>query len=332
VLDDIDEQLQGIRGAVQAKADALVTTAQAAADAFDYALAYRIAATGAELLEIMQDPSLQAQLDAAALAHGWQWGIQLLEEGPPAGAKLAALFGHLGEALQRQQDVVGAQVAALLAERYRSLPHNGALGEGELERLIRLTDQYLQVLGPLNLDMTAFVYVAHWLEEAFVRLGEHSRLYYDWALAAQKFAVQVDYPPLDERLWDLENRVELQRGRGWKTESDDEPLVRLAALLAAYNGDPLTASAAWEKLGQMELAIQQARLGGDLERAYGLLRRQNLPVPEELATAVKLLRQATQLSGKYRHLTAAERETVSAQLEELSARLRGEDGEVGEEE
>jgi hypothetical protein len=322
VLDDIDEQLRAIRTAVQRKADALVATAQTAADEHDYALAYRIAFTGAELLEIMQDPSLQAQLDTATVAHGWQWGIQLLTEGPGAGAQLAELFRNLGEAMQRQQDLVGAQVAALQAERYRALPHNSKLSEQELGRLIHYTDQYLQILAPLNLDVSAFVYVEHWLEETFQQINGFYRLFYDWALAAQKYAAQLDYPPLDERLWDLENRVELARGPQWKQEDGDEVLVKFAAVIAAYNGDALTASRAWEKLGQTDLAIQQARLGGDLERAYNLLRRHNLPVPEELATAVKLLRQAAQLETKQRHLTPAERETIVAQLAQLSERLR----------
>mgnify|MGYP006915174842 CR=1 FL=1 len=202
----------------------------------------------------------------------------------------------------------------------------------QLARLIRNIEQYLQLLAPLNLDVSAFVYVEHWLEEAFGRLNGYTGLYYDWSLAAQKFAAQVDYPPLDERLWDLENRVELERGPNWKLEGSDEALVRFGAFIAAYNGDPAVASVAWEKLGQVELAAQQARLAGDMERAYALLRRYNKPVPEDLATAVKLLRQAAQLEGKYRHLTPAERAAIVAQLTQLSARLQAsEDAESGAE-
>jgi hypothetical protein len=322
VLDDVDEQLRTVRAAVQAKADALVVTAQEAADLHDYALAYRIAFTGAELLEIMHDPRLQAQLDEAAVAHGWQWGIQLLADGPTAGPRLADLFGHLSQALGRQQDLTGAQVASLLTDRYRTLPHNSPLAERELARLIGCIDNYLRILAPLNLDISAFVYVEHWLEEVFGSLNGRSDLYYDWALAAQSYATLVDYPPLDERLWDLENRIELQRGPGWKVDGTDEPLVKFAALIAAYNGDPATASAAWEKLGQIDLAVNQARAAGDLERAYTLLRKHSKPAPEELALAVKLLRQAAQLAAKHHHLTPAERETVIAQLEELAAQLR----------
>ncbi len=322
VLDDVDEQLRAVRTAVQSKADALVATAQQAADEHDYALAYRIALTGAELLEIMQDPQLQAQLDEATVAHGWQWGIQLLAGGPEAGPQLADLFGNLSQAMQRQRDITGAQVAALLADRYGELPHNSPLTASELQRLIACIDNYLHILAPLNLDIAAFVYVEHWLEEAFGRLNGHSDLYYDWSLAAQSYGTLVDYPPLDERLWDLENRVELGQGPGWKIDGNDEPLVKFAALIAAYNGDPATASTAWEKLGQIDLAAHQARAAGDLERAYNLLRRHNKLVPEELALAVKLLRQAAQLEAKHHNLTPAERETLLAQLDHLAAHLR----------
>ena len=130
----------------------------------------------------------------------------------------------------------------------------------------------------------------------------------------------------------------MMRGAGWKSFNAEgaegaanaegaegienpEALVKFGALIAAYNGDALTASAAWEKLGQIDLAVQQARAGGDLERAYGLLRRHGRPVPEELATAVKLVRQAQQLGTKGRQLTPAEREALAAQLRALAEQL-----------
>jgi len=341
LLDEVDEQLRSVRAAVAAKADALVQQAQAAADAHDYALAYRIARTGAELLEIMHDAALQAQLDEAAVAHGWQWGIQLLSEGPQAGPRLAGLFEHLREAMARQRDITGAEAAAVLAERYRLLPHNRPLAENELRTLIGCIDRYLRILLPLNLDIAAFVYVEHWLEEAFGQLGAHWALYAGWALAAEHYAALADYPPLDEHLWDLENRVDMAFGAGWKTsdaagaesrggregqreglsEGEREALLRFGALMAAYNGDPLAASAAWERLGEIDLAVEQARAGGDLERAYTLLRTHNRPAPEELATAVKLLRQAQQLGTKGRQLTPAERAALAAQLRALAERL-----------
>lgn len=116
------------------------------------------------------------------------------------------------------------------------------------------------------------------------------------------------------------------QGPGWKSDgSAGAPLVKFAALVAAYNGDPATASAAWETLGQIEPAAHQARAAGDLERAYTLLRRHDRPVPEDLATAVELLRQAAQLQTKHHHLTPAERETLIAALGALAAHLRTDD-------
>jgi hypothetical protein len=108
----------------------------------------------------------------------------------------------------------------------------------------------------------------------------------------------------------------------WKAPGGDEPLMKFAALIAAYNGDPVTASTTYEALGQIDLAIHQARVAGDLERAYGLLRRHNKPVPEELATAVKLDRLTAQLQNKYHNLTQAERETLVAHLAQLTDHLR----------
>jgi hypothetical protein len=67
-----------------------------------------------------------------------------------------------------------------------------------------------------------------------------------------------------------------------------------------------------------------------MERAYNLLRRFNKPAPEELATAVKLVRQAAQLEAKHRHLTPAERAAIVVHLTQLSEQLRGdEDLEAG---
>ena len=105
---------------------------------------------------------------------------------------------------------------------------------------------------------------------------------------------------LDDHIWDLENWAELAAGSDWKSTATDEGLLRFAAFVAAYNGEPATASRAWEKLGQIELAASQARAAGELERAYHLLRQAGQPLPEELSIAVKFLRQAAQLMTKQR--------------------------------
>ena len=131
----------------------------------------------------------------------------------------------------------------------------------------------------------------------------------------------ANYAALDEHLWDLENRVELALGLRWKTEAESEYLLRFAAFIAAYNEEPATASLAWEKLGQMELAIAQARAAGDMERAFHLLRKTGAPIPEELSVAVKLARLAEQLRTKQDRLTPAERQHLADQLQALTGDL-----------
>lgn len=127
------------------------------------------------------------------------------------------------------------------------------------------------------------------------------------AVLAERYNSLAGYVAMDDRLWDLENRVELHAGPGWTTEADDETVLRFGAFIAAYNGDAHDASLAWEKLGETELAIAQAREAGEMERAYNLLRRAGLAIPEELSTAVKLARQAAQMAAKQQGLRRAER-------------------------
>ena len=180
---------------------------------------------------------------------------------------------------------------------------------------------YLRIVSALKLESDAYAFVAHWIEESFDQLREQSTLYYAWAVLAERYNSLAGYAAMDDRLWDLENRVELHAGPGWTTEADDEAVLRFGAFIAAYNGDAHDASLAWEKLGEIELAIAQAREAGEMERAYNLLRRAGLAIPEELSTAVKLARQAAQMAAKQQGLRRAERRALAGQLADLLSKL-----------
>lgn len=322
LLDEVDEQERTIRSAVARKVEQVVELAARAAAEHDYFLAYTIAHTSADLLTIMQDPALQMQLDEATVSNGWAWAIELLGQDGANSQRLEELFQNLAGAMHRQNDLAGEQMAHLLAERYHTLPPGNELTPEQADRLLRFSANYLQLLAPLDLEPEAFVFVERWLEEAYAGLGDQEGLYYEWALLGQTYALLNDYPQLDERLWDLENRVELAYGPDWKATLSDERLVKFAAFIAAYNGEAAAASAAWERLGQVDLAVEQAREAGDVERAYALLKRAGLPAPEELNVAVKLHRLAQQLAGRHARLRAAERAALAAQLETLAAQLR----------
>lgn len=92
-------------------------------------------------------------------------------------------------------------------------------------------------------------------------------------------------------------------------------------IVAAFTGDPAEASLAWEQLGEIPLAVEQARVAGDVERAYNLLRQSKGDIPEELSTTVKALRLLQQLEQKHHGLSQAERKTILEALARLHTLL-----------
>ncbi|HAJ34342.1 MAG TPA: hypothetical protein DCL15_01435 [Chloroflexi bacterium] len=318
VIDEADEQREALSSAVEMRLHA----AQAPATPHgDLAGRYAHLQALAPLVMAVEDARLRRTLDEAMITTGWQWGVMLLKAGPEARKQLATLFTELAAIMRSEADDTGAALAALVAQRYTNLPHASALTGAQVRALLGYIDDSLQALAPLSLDGAAYAFVAHWLEESFAHLGEDHALYYDWAVRAERYNQQAGYPDLDDRLWDLENRVELMYGAHWTTASQDKQLLRFGAFIAAYNGNPHDASLAWEKLGELELAIRQAREAGELERAYHLMRQAGQPIPDALSTAVKLVRQAAQLANKLQNLSKAERRALAEALHALLATL-----------
>jgi len=319
VLDEVEEQAVVLRAAVEAEVMRIVQGIDAGDD--DPAAIFRKIDQLRLLVDAVDDAHLQGLVDEAAVASGWQWGMRLLKGRPEAGAQLATLFDELARTMERQKDKVGARLAAVIAQRYRKIPHATPLTTEQLQALFGAIADYLRIVAALKLETDAYAFVAHWIEESFDRLEERSALYYAWAVLAERYNGLAGYAAMDDRLWDLENRVELHAGPHWTTEAADEAVLRFGAFIAAYNGDAHDASLAWEKLGETELAIAQAREAGEMERAYNLLRQAGLAIPEELSTAVKLARQAAQMASKQQGLRRAERRALAGQLAELLRRL-----------
>ncbi len=319
LIDEADEQRDALRSAVERRMNALMADqAQFTADpAAFYQELHRLAL----LVEPLEDAKLLTALDEAQLAAGWRLGEHLLRRGPEAGAQLATLFEELAGVMARERDETGAALARIVARRYATLPHAARLSREQVQTLLRFIDDYLRTAAPLRLERAAYMFVAAWLEESYASLGEERTLYYDWAVCAERYDALAGYPELDDHLWDLENRVELAEGPHWTTESADPAVLRFGAFIAAYHDNPHDASIAWEKLGELDLAIHQAREAGDLERAYHLMRQARQAIPDAFSTAVKIARQAEQLLHKRQELTAGERRALSERLTELLTAL-----------
>jgi hypothetical protein len=319
MIDEADEQLDALRAAVAALIADVLAHQSISGDS--PAPFYQRLQSLDALVAGVDDARLQRTLDEARLTTGWTWGIHLLASGSDAGPRLTTLFTELAEVMQRQADASGAALATLIAQRYATVPHASALSADQLSVFFSYIDDYLRLLAPLGLQDDAYAFVAAWIEESFVQLGGRLASYYEWAVRAERYNTLVGYPEMDDRLWDLENRVELAEGATWVTESRNPAVLRFGAFIAAYNGNPHDASIAWEKLGELDLAIHQAREAGELERAYTLLRRAGRPIPDVLSTAVKLMRQTEQIAHKRQSLTEGERSTLAVHLARLLAAL-----------
>jgi hypothetical protein len=232
----------------------------------------------------------------------------------------ANLLTEAATIMQRQADRLGAQLAMLVAERYQQLPQGINLSEAQVILLLGYVARYLDLVKTVPLEPDAYLYVERWLDETFANLQQTTALYYRWAVVAQAFVTLADYPDFDEHLWDLENRFNLLVAEGQRTAADPD-LAKFQALIAAYNGDPQTASQTWEQLGEIALAAEYAREAGDLERAYRLFHQAKIETPEALATTVKLLRLVQQLKHKHVDLRPAERQFLLAELAALQAEV-----------
>ncbi len=302
------------------------------------------------LAALTQDQGLLAQVDETLTLVVWQWAAYLLDQPPtpdvvPSVAeRVATLFSEAATALLRQADATGAQILHLLAKRYGELPPQARLTKLQVEDLLDRTQQYLALVKPLQMDRDAYIHVHRWLDEAFAHITRYPTLYYRWAITGQELDTQSSYGSLDEHLWELEHHLTMQLGKGQpapdQADSDKElpekalsekEVKRFQAFIAAYNEAPSQASLLWEELGEMELAVANAREAGELERTYTLLRQAKLPIPEEVAVAVKALRLLQQLEQKYQGLLPAERQTLLTELHKVGSAIKEQD-QAGEEE
>jgi len=177
-----------------------------------------------------------------------------------------------------------------------------------------------------------YLFPRRWLDEAFLQLGDRVEFYYLWAVTADRWirtaaASDLHYPEFDEHLWELENRVEMMADQSPDLhERAEKPLARFDAFILGYHGESAQASVVWENLGEIELAAEQARNAGQIERAYDLLRRTDIRIPEALTLATKSLRQLEQLAQNPSTLRPEERQQLSEQLGRIQERLRDDHG------
>jgi len=322
LIEEVDDQRQELRAAVAVAAHEQLEVAIEHLVARRFERAHQEVEGARQLVHFTNDSALQEEVDEAFAAVAWRWAARLLDQDqqPETIARVVQLFDRAAQAMQRQEDGEGFQAVHILASRYRELPPKAEWTTQELTDLLTRTKHYVEVVGPLKLDEEAYLYIKHWLDESFAALFEHPILYFAWITVAQDFLAVASYPAFDEHLWELESQLTLLLDRG-QASPDDLSIKRFQAFAATYNETPAEASYLWEELGETALAIEAARMAGDVERAYHLLRQTKDPIPEGLAVTVKAVRLLQQLNQKYQGLYPAEQQALRNALYELDTAM-----------
>lgn len=295
--------------------DRLTLRAERALDQGEYEAAARYAARARDLAQRIDVAGQAARADALLLSARRQWAAALAAQGS------SSLSPQIAELLRAAagQPAAAEQALRLLARRYEDVPARQGLSHEQMQLVIGFAATVLRAANGLAAE--EFTHLHAWLDETFAELDNRVSLFHEWAAAALALAEQEDYSPLDEALWDLENRLAL-------LNAHDPAADRFRAFLSDYGGDPTAASLQWERLGDTERAIASARQAGDLERAYRLIQaNRSTQMPEALSTAVKALRQLQQLGQKQQSLTPAERRALLEELARLHAILSAADDE-----
>lgn len=324
LFDRIDEQYAQVVATITAEIEQRHQQVQTLTAQKQFDAAHGLARSAVVLAHLLNDQATLAAASSQLVEICWLWADHWLDSGVDDARShaVAELLTEAAGIMEAAADRDGAAALRILAERYRTLPQRVNLSEAQVEQLLRLARRYLAVIKPQGVNADAYRFVQRWLEESFAGLGSHVRLYFDWVTTAQELADESGYPALDERVWDLENRLDLLHD-----QRSEAATARFRAFLLGYSGDAGSASLAWEALGEIEQAVVQARLAGDLERSHNLLRLAKMTIPEDIATAVKALRLLQQLEQKHQSLLPAEQQTLLDELAllhtHISASLAG---------
>ena len=144
----------------------------------------------------------------------------------------------------------------MVLDRYKA----GIGGEGFrndlMYAMVALDPEASDLHMPLSAEMAEFV--ALWLDNCHAQMGNSIGIYSVWAETAVDAAAKVGYAGLDEKIWDLEQRLSLVEDDP-EGESDEG---WFGAFLAGYNGDFAQASLLWEEIGDLTRAIDASMCGG----------------------------------------------------------------------
>lgn len=324
--DEVADQRQEIDGSLTYQAQNRLDAAKEARRQKQYKRAFSEVRAALAIAQASDDANLQSQVDKLLPEVALQWATELAAA-KGAVSQLPEVYDAAVNALERQGINEASQTLQILAQRYREVAQIGNLAPKQISTVLALLSDYLASLRPDQEIPKTHSVVQTWIEETFSSLGNETTLFVQWTLTAIGLEESLGYAGLDNHLWELELRAQ-ELTANTLSNVDAKALAHFRAVSAAYTGDPVESSLAWEQLGEISRAVEQARIAGDMERAYNLLRQNKNAgdIPEDLSTAVKAMRLLQQLEQKHHGLNHAERQTMLESLARLHTMLSAEEG------
>jgi hypothetical protein len=326
----IDEQRDLIVQEATGQVRTFLDAAEAERAKKQFEQAYEHAKLAYDLGVIVMDTAIRQDVSDAIGDICWQWAGHLIDTSETAatGRRVAELLEESARIMEAEGNRGGAQGLRILSHRYATLPLHDELNDEQVLELLALARQYVEIVAPLQPERSVYAHVQRWLNDAFANLGERFTLYYAWSSTAEQICTLIDDTSYLSRVIQLEQRLDTildRAGRLGSLWDGDEDLARFRALSAGVHGRHEESSLAWEEMGDLLRAAEQARAAGDMERAYQLLRTANAPISEDLATTIKFLRLLEQIELKGYDYTANEREMLRGRLEQLRSSLEARD-------
>ena len=322
----IDEQQHLLSTRVGQQVTTLLTTADAARTRRQFASAHAAAQEAYALIDLVDEETLHRRVIDTLADTCWTWAGHLVDGNDVAdvASHVVTLLGQAATVRAAAGESVRAEALQILAQRYERLPRSHDLGEEDVLLLLDLANAFMTSMEPERPQPAQFAFVRRWLFEAYGGLEDRVSLFYGWTSTAARLDRLTGESSAGTHVTHLEQRLTAvleragQFGHLWDNSTE---LARFRALAAGVHGRHEAAADAWEALGEPAHAAEQARLAGDMERAFNLLRQAKLPVGEDLSTTIKFLRLLEQLEHKQYAYSPNEQAMLRTRLAALQATL-----------
>ncbi|MEM7535908.1 MAG: UvrD-helicase domain-containing protein [Chloroflexota bacterium] len=351
VLDTVDRQYTDICVEINRQAREHLDSAYTHLGRLQFDQAGKSVAEAYERLHMVRDQSIAQEITTMQRDLTWQWIDHILsphtdnafaQSGSTAGKmtanatreledathKVVKLFDAAADLVQKEGHKRKSVGIRVLKNRYAEVPPTYNLSRTQIASVLAFSAEYIELMKSISQTPEDYRYIQQWQVETFMALESQLSQFMLWAENVQLLADVLGHETVVLHLLSLVEKVETsqqdnagQDSAGRQKQSITQNLTRLQALIATLNGDYAEAATLWDTMKEPEMAAEQARLGGDLEKAFSIYKQAKITPPELLSVSVRMLRLVDQVTGKHHNLLPSEREAILAKIDKLQAVL-----------